>query len=272
MKNRIRIIVNLIAVITLFNPYVINCQFYNLNFEDWSVDSGSAYQAPPGWLRYGLHVWRDTCHSEGDYSVAVESYIFEEFGYMQTFIWQRRRIDNVPEKMFFDYKCNKGKCRIYVKFFDTVDGEFEEIIWEETNFVDTFQMGEIDFSNIVHPYDSIELYIAPIWGNGSYYSIMNVDNIRFSYDLSETSSQDLKEVKVYPNPCKDYIWVAHPQKESRVTIDIFGVLDNQIKIREKSHADGDRIDLSNLGTGLFVLVIKDKNNEIIGFEKVIKAE
>ncbi|MBS1534715.1 MAG: T9SS type A sorting domain-containing protein [Bacteroidetes bacterium] len=76
--------------------------------------------------------------------------------------------------------------------------------------------------------------------------------------------------KIYPNPASSYFTISNPNfdniKSLVVVYDAFGklVTDEKLDIQDKV------IDISQYSTGLYILLIKDQNNNILHVEKIVK--
>lgn len=97
-------------------------------------------------------------------------------------------------------------------------------------------------------------------------TFINYDKIDYFYSkhdiISNTASKENSTIKIYPNPCQDFITIDGLTLSSQVSI--FDLQSNPIQVEK----DNDRIDLSNLNSGIYFLRIR-KENENLTF-KIIK--
>jgi hypothetical protein len=97
-------------------------------------------------------------------------------------------------------------------------------------------------------------------------TFINYDKIDYFYSkhdiISNTASKENSTIKIYPNPCQDFITIDGLTLSSQVSI--FDLQSNPIQVEK----DIDRIDLSNLNSGIYFLRIR-KENENLTF-KIIK--
>lgn len=97
-------------------------------------------------------------------------------------------------------------------------------------------------------------------------TFINYDKIDYFYSkhdiISNTASKEKSTIKIYPNPCQDFITIDGLTLSSQVSI--FDLQSNPIQVEK----DNDRIDLSNLNSGIYFLRIR-KENENLTF-KIIK--
>ena len=97
-------------------------------------------------------------------------------------------------------------------------------------------------------------------------TFINYDKIDYFYSkhdiISNTASKENSTIKIYPNPCQDFITINGMTSSSNLSL--FDLQSNQIQVKK----DNDRIDLSNLNSGIYFLRIR-KENENKTF-KIIK--
>lgn len=73
-------------------------------------------------------------------------------------------------------------------------------------------------------------------------------------------------IKIYPNPTKNYVYVNGKQITSGKLYNIQGILIRSISISDLNH----RINISNLPKGIYLLNLVNTNGEIIKSEKIFK--
>ena len=102
-----------------------------------------------------------------------------------------------------------------------------------------------------------------------YNRILTNDEIVFLYDgttLSINNYDNLKVLKVYPNPCDDFIFIANEKEQDISTYEIFDTMGKTIIFRNLIKNE---IDVSNLTNRIYFIKLKNKKGEIFT-RKIIK--
>jgi hypothetical protein len=71
--------------------------------------------------------------------------------------------------------------------------------------------------------------------------------------ISNTESEEKSSITISPNPCQDFITINGLTQSSQVSI--FDLQSNQIQVQK----DNDKIDLSNINSGIYFLRIRNEN-------------
>lgn len=121
------------------------------------------------------------------------------------------------------------------------------------------------------PFDAPQYFLfnvailPEIDGTGFTQSNMEVDYIRVYQEdaLGTTQNQIDPEIKVYPNPVKDFLYIDAKNLESYT---LYNILGQNLK---QGQLNTDQIDLSELEEGLYILRFKSSGNKYIS-KKIIK--
>ena len=101
---------------------------------------------------------------------------------------------------------------------------------------------------------------------------MEVDYVRVYQDitLSALSLEALNPIQLFPNPAKDIISLNSTLNFNQVEIyNISGELIKSISVRDNKSAE---ININTLKNGIYSLLIKNNNGQIVGQHKLIKQE
>jgi len=107
---------------------------------------------------------------------------------------------------------------------------------------------------------------------GSYFfapqnGVSNVFLLKLSSEGLSINEIDSKEYKVYPNPVKDFINIELTDNYAEISIDVFNILGQKIKVFENLNST-ENIDLSDLKTGIYLLRINtNKTSKTIKIKK-----
>ncbi|MES2863171.1 MAG: T9SS type A sorting domain-containing protein [Bacteroidota bacterium] len=98
-----------------------------------------------------------------------------------------------------------------------------------------------------------------IYALGDYFDGVNITYLLYKADLStlgiEDNSFNSKQIAISPNPTSDYLEVSNLEIETNYTI--YGV-DGKLALSGKT-ISGERINISKLNTGIYLLSLKDGN-------------
>lgn len=99
------------------------------------------------------------------------------------------------------------------------------------------------------------------------------DNLHFQdYLLGVNENQKNYSVDVYPNPCKDYLWItinSIKQQNKLINFEIIDMSGKNFKISKSPYFNDNRILLNKLKPGNYILIIKN-SDRIIYKQKIIK--
>ena len=148
--------------------------------------------------------------------------------------------------------------------------QFGELLWGGTpmNIGDKFTQADIDNAHISYtntedvPEDAF--YFTVEDGNGGWIEITKFTIEIDSSFPSATNDPDLvDEVKVFPNPTKDILFVNLSAKAGNLTqlqvLDIHGRIISQQEVNEGLH----QLDLPNLYDGIYLVKVSDGKNSVI---------
>ncbi|MBK8734611.1 MAG: T9SS type A sorting domain-containing protein [Saprospiraceae bacterium] len=121
-----------------------------------------------------------------------------------------------------------------------------EYQWLNNNWIELYK------SKQNNTYD-IDLNLIKVinqdWDTTSY-TFINYDKVDYFYSkhdiISNTESKEKSTIKIYPNPCQDFITINGMTSSSNLSL--FDLQSNQIQVKN----DNDRIDLSNLNSGIYL--------------------
>lgn len=102
---------------------------------------------------------------------------------------------------------------------------------------------------------TLVLYAQNSCNTGSY----KTDTFNINVDfVTQVKNQTQNKFFLYPNPAKDRLHL-NPSIEIGVNFSIYDVKGTVVKT---AHADGNEIEISDLESGLYIMVLKNKNNTL----------
>lgn len=116
----------------------------------------------------------------------------------------------------------------------------------------------------------ILLTVTDTWGHPSCASI---DKVSFRYAQFFTPRDE--SLWMYPNPANDKTTLAfNMEEDGEVTVEINDMLGKKVFQRRQAVQKGDAeldLNVSKLGNGLYILIMRDQNETVIGSKKLFIA-
>ena len=137
-------------------------------------------------------------------------------------------------------------------------------------------LGSID-SHLFHSYTILQPFDAPTW-HFRCYEDENIGLVNLSYNQmdcnywpgSNSITEDTKApVILYPNPANDFVLL----KDEKRLVDQWMIMDVTGSIQMNGNADASsliKIDISNLGNGLYIILGVDKTGRTVFNDKITK--
>ena len=90
------------------------------------------------------------------------------------------------------------------------------------------------------------------------------NTVNMTINISSTGFDDINNssISIYPNPVKNIINVNYDKEFS---MEIFNIFGEKIIMSKQT-----KTNVSNLPTGIYIIIIKDKENKLIKYKKVVK--
>lgn len=171
------------------------------------------------------------------------------------------------DKLLINDDDNSPSELLYTLVYTPQNGE---LLWggSPMHIGDQFTQQDIDDSHIsyTNTKDASEdsFYFTVEDGNGGWIEITKFTiEIDSSFPSATNDPDLLDEVKIFPNPTKDFIYVSLSNKASRLSqlqvLDIHGRLIAQQKVQEGLH----QVNLANMNSGVYLIKVSDGRNSVI---------
>ena len=95
----------------------------------------------------------------------------------------------------------------------------------------------------------------------------NKINSDFTKELNLNSQKPDNKIEVYPNPATKDIWFKTAKEEENISISIFSISGKFIKTYKPN---SNNINIEQLASGGYFLVVKNNENQILGTAKFLK--
>jgi lysyl endopeptidase len=113
--------------------------------------------------------------------------------------------------------------------------------------------------------------------NGSWHNIIDVTSPKIYTSLAigipgckgldpslKVPEVSKRSLTIYPNPCFDYATVEFPYQIDHMKVECVDMMGKYTNLRHESFDEGIHLDLSNLKSGIYTLILTMKNNQWIG--------
>jgi len=262
-------------------------QSYNLDFENWYMDSSgherlSGFEHFSGYPYEGENysffgTWKETDIQNGDFALKLSRW----YNYTNDWVRQINKINFNPANLSGYYKYTDNILS-GPAFFDTASVSVFMTRWNTAESKrDTIGIGRADLT-VTDEYvyfeapinyadalsaDSFELQIYPskvggggICVNSGWCSYLTVDQLGFNAVVGTKDLNRIGDLKLYPNPARDYVVFGLAEAPSKWSVtDIYGR-----PVLSSSDAQGTtRIDISNLSPGVYYLIAGNKRGKFI---------
>jgi len=227
----------------------------NSGFENWHVPDTSSIEVPDGWVTTGSGVTKDEDSYEGVYSMKIETVMYEEFA--RTAI----DLDAVPPALGFYIKSytEMGVVGVQIVFYN---GE------EQVHVQDWNTSGaHIEWTPVTIELEQIEPVITHavirVWAEvGDFAPGMaeiQIDEMGFT-EATSVADAHLEEVRVYPNPCKDVLYLEGTSPGTEYSMrDITG---REVAAGITSSAQTS-MDVTGLNAGVYLLRLHHQGEESV---------
>ncbi len=165
---------------------------------------------------------------------------------------------------------NERNYGIRLQYRIGIEGNFTDLIFNEhfVEYLTTYNGHEKIYSDIELPAELLDKeYVQLLWkyfwiaGNSGSRAELRLDNIIVKKDANFVDNLSQQKISIYPNPATDFVNI---ETENRIICEIYNSLGQKlIETKEKS------IDISYLSPGLYTVLVKNNNGELIVTEKLI---
>lgn len=281
----------------------------NLSFEDWKQVTpplGSTYEDIDGWWATVNDVRRITGNNDhltafkytpaqqGNYAIRLRSVqalttfipgvvVTGTFSFQQQQLIQGRPFSYKPTKLkgYFKYfPVNNDSAVAYIHLSrwntnlnrrDTIAVDSLIIIDNQTEWKD-FELN-LDYSNYpgITPDSIVIRFVSSVnagFGGGKVGSELMIDNLSIEFPVSKIKNLDAN-FDVFPNPFQNHLVIQSTNILENHTIEIYNLMGEKVLFQILNHSK-QVLDLSFLKSGIYIFVLKDNNQSIIGTQKIIK--
>jgi hypothetical protein len=262
----------------------------NIPNSDFSLWTNNAFQFPHNWEFYlSEDYFEDTsyistvCRVEdayyNDYAISVKNVITDTEEMLGRISYSENKIAiNKRFKSFSGYYKyfpeNNDTAKIYIELYKFGQGialglfEQSETVNEWTSF--TIDLHYYD-EDIVPDSMSISLQASQWEMTGE--SELHLDKLSMDGDFIPVEVQSVEEIKVYPNPFRDYLTIISDDfTQDEYSVEVYNSA--MILVRKfnvgKIISNEIKLDLSNLDQGVYFIKVLSKDKEIMKLFKTIK--
>ena len=235
----------------------------NGNFENWNTNTSPAnWSTVNNLLPLGFFACNQTTNSyEGTYALSMKTIDLDGMlvpavatlgivgmGFTEGGV----PFTGKPESLkgYFKHPSSGDAVMLAVQFYNQ-GNQIGGGSWSTSDSIGEFTMFEvpINFTSVLMP-DTMNITI--LTDQNVLGSNMIVDALHFEYPPVKVEEAYYNSIKVYPNPCHDFIFIKNEEKINSIKVmNIAGT----VFIHEDIYTNQPGIDLSNLPEGLYILEI-----------------
>lgn len=169
------------------------------------------------------------------------------------------------ELLFFDYDCDDDKTKLkWATVSESINDYF--VVDYSENGQDWMEIGRKQGAGSKKTATDYEFILSQRISKG-YFRLKQVDFNGKKSDLKtivvENCSQNQEKLKVIPNPSKGIVYLLDVKQQDLMRISVVDILGNEIYRSDIiGDQESEKIDLSHVSKGVYVLVAQNRNGEI----------